>query len=107
MMTETAVRHTPGNWQVHRWGADDDTFDILVADRLLARLEPVADGPEETPLPVEEIEANARLIAAAPELLAALTIAVNRIEIANRDGDPILSAWLPAARAAIAKAEGR
>lgn len=55
----------------------------------------------------EEQEANATLISAAPEMLAALQQAVARVELANAEGDQILSAWLPEARAAIAKAEGR
>lgn len=49
---------------------------------------------------------RAKLFAAAPELLAALRMGVARIEIANREGDPILSAWLVDAKAAIAKAQG-
>ena len=40
------------------------------------------------------------------ELLDVLRTAVRRVEIANAEGDPILSAWLPTARAAIANAEG-
>jgi hypothetical protein len=38
------------------------------------------------------------------DLLQALQAAVARVEIAAAEGDPILSAWLPSARAAIAKA---
>ena len=38
------------------------------------------------------------------DLLHQLHMAVVRVELANREGDPILSAWLPGARAAIAKA---
>ena len=44
---------------------------------------------------------------AVPDLLTVLRAAVARVELANREGDPILSAWLPDAQAAIAKAEGR
>ena len=50
--------------------------------------------------------ANAPLFVAAPVLLAALEFAAARIELANAEGDPILSAWLPDARAAIAQANG-
>ena len=50
---------------------------------------------------------NARLMIAAPALLAALEAAVLRVEMANKDGDPILSAWLPDARAAVAAAQGQ
>ena len=50
--------------------------------------------------------ADVALIAAAPDLLAALEQAVARLQIANEEGSPILSAWLPEARAAIARAKG-
>ncbi len=49
---------------------------------------------------------NAGLFAAAPLLLAALEFAAARIELANKEGDAILSAWLPDARTAIARADG-
>ena len=39
------------------------------------------------------------------DLLLALKAAIRRVEIANAEGDPSLSAWLPDARAAIARAE--
>lgn len=44
---------------------------------------------------------------AASELLETLKLAVARVRLANDEGDPILSAWLPGALATIAKAEGR
>jgi len=56
-------------------------------------------------------EANAALAElyrradAAPDLHSALALAVFRIEVNNAVGSPILSDWLPYARAAIAKAE--
>ena len=53
-----------------------------------------------------EDDANAQLIAAAPDLLLQLQIAAKRIGLANAEGDPILSAWIDDARAAIDKAEG-
>ncbi len=43
----------------------------------------------------------------APKLLEALKFAVARVRLANAEGNPILSAWLPAADATIANAEGR
>lgn len=42
----------------------------------------------------------------AEEMLELLKAAVARVEVANQEGDPILSAWVPGAKAAIAKAEG-
>jgi len=48
---------------------------------------------------------DAPQIAAARAMLAALKAATLRVELANSEGEPILSAWLPDARAAIAQAE--
>ena len=48
----------------------------------------------------------ANLIAAAPLLLQYLKQAVKRVEIANGEGDPILSAWMVYAKRAIDKANG-
>jgi len=50
---------------------------------------------------------DSALRAAAPDLLRKLVIAVERIEVANAEGDLILSAWLPGACAAITAATGR
>jgi hypothetical protein len=58
-----------------------------------------------TGFPADPI-APADLLRQRDELLHVLRAAVRRVEIANAEGDPILSAWLPAARAAIANAEG-
>jgi len=55
---------------------------------------------------ISEEEANAHLIAAAPELLDLLEAAVARVQIANEEGNPILSAWLPDALSALRKAKG-
>lgn len=54
---------------------------------------------------VDDID-NAHLIAAAPELYYALLGAVDRVGLANAEGDPILSAWLPVAQKVLAKARG-
>lgn len=55
---------------------------------------------------IQGTEADAHIIAAAPDLLDLMRSAVARIEQANAEGNPILSAWLTDARAAIAKATG-
>ncbi len=39
-------------------------------------------------------------------MLATLKFAVARVKLANNEGDPILSAWLPGAQAIISKADG-
>ena len=48
----------------------------------------------------------ARLIAAAPDLLDLLEAAVARVQIANEEGESILSAWLPDALSTLRKAKG-
>jgi hypothetical protein len=50
--------------------------------------------------------ANAHLIAAAPDLLDLLEAAVARVQLANEEGNPILSAWLPDALSTLRKAKG-
>lgn len=45
------------------------------------------------------------LIEAAPDLARVLRFAIERVRLANAEGNPILSAWLPDAEAALAKAE--
>lgn len=54
----------------------------------------------------EANRANRVLIKSAPDLLDSLKAAVARVEIANAEGNPILSAWLPDAKALIAHADG-
>lgn len=51
-------------------------------------------------------EANARLIAEAPAMLEALREAVARVTLANSEGSPILSAWLPDAAAILSRIDG-
>ena len=48
----------------------------------------------------------ARLIAAAPDLLDLFEAAVARVQIANEEGESILSAWLPDALSTLRKAKG-
>lgn len=50
--------------------------------------------------------ADAVLIATAPELLDLLKSAIARVELANAEGNNILSAWLPDAKAIVTKIEG-
>ena len=51
--------------------------------------------------------ANARLIAAAPDMLEALRDALDDWEIHNRSGDGMQGDWVHDARASIAKATGQ
>lgn len=104
-MTQTAkAQHTPGPWQIvrhnHRIIVQDEDGRFQLADAGLA------DN--------RVAEANARLIAAAPEILEALRRAAKRLEAVLRfhgAGQPEAAfethADLQAAHFAIAKAEGR
>ena len=103
------MAHTPGPWQIHRANSSRRGYDVETANgrRLVAfNL---------------SNEANARLIAAAPELLAALTdlIALAEEGLRNRESDAndgvrgAQAAYetgckeIAAADAAIAKATGK
>lgn len=84
-------KHTPGPWYA---GKDWLSMMICNADGF-----PVAEAKVSyVKRSLEEAEANARLIEAAPELLEALRLAVGRQGFSN---DELISA-----RAAIAKATG-
>jgi hypothetical protein len=54
----------------------------------------------------QPVEANARLIAGAPDLLAALKWALDNLSMPTHLSDPEYGLHYQAARAAIAKAEG-
>jgi hypothetical protein len=103
------MKHTPGPWRViHFRGSIADDFAVYT------------DGRENDHLVVGEFTghprtrlANARLVAAAPDLLDVLTAAENALAVAasyrpitrSPDGDRI-DAALARARAALAKARG-
>jgi len=61
-------KHTPGPWEAHAWG--DADWEILSKDQTVADIHGGNDHAAE--------EADARLIAAAPDLLACLKNLVNR-----------------------------
>lgn len=91
--------HTSGPWSVETKGSrhfidGEDGLTVAYLDRRGVRDE-------------KEIEANAHLIAAAPDLLTALVALVGEYDLGEVDLEPEDLAKLEAARAAIAKAEGR
>lgn len=103
---KTAPAHTPGPWtfSTKDYGQRNNGrwFDILPGDGGLAFTAVVQPS-----IPTEEAEANARLIAAAPELLTALKDALAALELAKkRDPDQAGLYHCPLAREAAAKAEG-
>ena len=101
-----AVNHTPGPWLAK---PRDQVlgFVVLANDINAANDLPCAVVPKNK-RPSDVVEANARLIAAAPDMLAALISLVEGIELRGLDDGK----WhhnqnmIADARAAIAKAEG-
>ena len=93
-----SAQHTPGPWRLH---PTDDTAVIAMDGTGVAGMTGYYNDPDIWPV----MEANARLIAAAPDMLAALRELVRKADF----GEPVpdwLNAW-DEARAAIAKAERR
>lgn len=100
-MTST-TQHTPGPWYIKRIGNEINagSWEILcqLDDSFVAQLYRI------NKIPHKEVKANARLIAAAPELLKALNMIVNT---ENQDYITTVRTMREIAKQAIAKAEGR
>jgi hypothetical protein len=89
MSTDTKSAHTPGPWHVHENG-----YGVFFADsQTNGSVAKIADK--------ECALANARLIAAAPELLETLESIV-----ACAEASASTASWIPTAKAAIRKARG-
>jgi hypothetical protein len=101
MSETTVVGHTPGPWREVVNCQDYEAFPTLVyaGSQMIAQIatDQLVEGSAD--------EANARLIAAAPELYAALLEYVERHEASGTDPNGLPE--YDAARAAIQKAEGR
>lgn len=97
------AKHTPGPWCTHRNGFSSVYIEARVGGGMLQEVAccgPTNEGSDQQ-------EANARLIAAAPELLDALRGLLALEEENLRGYDDIdVCAEVQFARAAIAKAEG-
>ena len=95
--------HTPGPWTAER--ATPNTINI---DGDGFSIGEVYDGAEDTDSEGSTAEANARLIAAAPELLAALENCIETLDAAKHRANGGCE-WIAVieARAAIQKAKGR
>lgn len=92
-------RHTPGPWRVEIWNySGRDTVPTIQtdSDAVAQTCHLWRDGRDDS----EEVAANARLIAAAPELLAFVQDAAGPF---GTDGDP--ENWGYRARALLAKLE--
>ena len=114
-MTTTNTRHTPGPWHSEKMRAPNGgTYYRVFTDR-----DKDAAPHEQVNGPVAQVfcdyggfgtpDGNAHLIAAAPDLLAALEVlmhAVDPYSTGPDDVEPYFRAPMDAARAAIAKARG-
>ena len=103
---ERTMAHTPGPWTIapyHSLGAEQDI--IAPNGQRVCSVAGSKSFDEDTN---EWIEPDAHLIAAAPDLLAALKVCADRLE-ANRDewGSVRHKTEVAQARAAIEKAEGK
>ena len=104
----TNAKHTPGPWKAASQDAETNEIPIKCGKSILARVAPRPHWDATQ-------EANAALIASAPDLLAALKSAVSYLE-ANRPKGNIREIFtqlneyengvLKPARAALARAEG-
>ena len=104
-------QHTPGPWIRSKSG---NTFQIVAGkdlneepNTLVANIPPIGYNCDYEPC--DETKANARLIAAAPELLSALRECVNVLaehSLYDDDGDSAEGFARLLAMSAIAKAEG-
>lgn len=103
----TQTRHTPGPYRVTPRRDDESALEILADETCVATV-PIWWGPDEDDDALEaEARANAALLAAAPEMLAALELCADVLSELARldDGTPSISA-LTLTRAAISKATG-
>ena len=101
------MSHTPGPWSIYETAGN--------GGNIPARMEVVAPESERAKRLIANVygfklpegRANARLIAAAPELLEVIREAVDSAEremAKGRKASPGLATWLEKARAALAKA---
>jgi hypothetical protein len=107
--------HTPGPWAVHESAIyDSDGFEIAAVDEEPIRLNwdscgyrhwSEAEGVTFKRRSEKEVDANARLIAAAPELLEACKAMLDQLSHGRDLSEGAYADMMTRARAAIAKAE--
>lgn len=122
MNASDSAKHTPGPWRIITYSYEENNGRYVVGpnddqpdDRLIADC--YADCPLDLGLPsIQEMQANARLITAAPELLefAALVARMRTLEeFGDGDDAPQQDDWIEtlgeliaSARALVGKAQG-
>ena len=103
------MQHTPGEWRFIRRDDDIRRFHIYTKDAV-GTTSGIADTANYEWTIKQEHEANATLIAAAPDLLAACRAFVGAYHLDSAADEPVSRAMAEAysaATAAIAKAEGK
>jgi len=93
-------KHTPGPWEASE-GYPSDIWHVDMPGRAFSVS--VSRHGEDWDMPVEEVEANARLMAASPELFDA----VEHVLIASEDGGDMDDIDFNMLRKAFAKAGGK
>lgn len=109
-------KHTPGPWKVGGQSGNPGEGEEISADgRLIAWTAATYDEDEDEDVVTEEDRANAQLIAAAPDLLAVVRMAIDyandtkerfAVNFSSEDADAY-DKLMDAAESAINKAEGR
>lgn len=100
----SATRHTPGPWHVVKGlgiGRAATIAEVVVGNGQALKVKAYHDLDEDF-----DAEADANLIAAAPDLLAALEVVVRDWTAQFERSGHLAPAWCQQARAAIAKATG-
>ena len=102
----THVTHTPGPWSYHAWTANGGRrFGIETADHRHGIASIVPNETASTLLTMAQHEANARLISASPDLLAAIKVFVRDRATCPTANGADLDAW-EMLKAAVRKAAG-
>lgn len=100
------TKHTPGPWKVFNHSWSDTSIIAPGFDHGICCLDINHATEESQEADEEQMAANARLIAAAPDLLETLRLCEGNI-YSLADAHPVIfTKWLKVVRAAIAKAEG-
>jgi len=87
--TMSETKHTPGPWSLEHWdygeGRPDETMPTICTDDTAVAQVLAIFRPDDADHGESERDANARLIAAAPDLLAACEAAFNYVNVPNAE----------------------
>lgn len=100
-------KHTPGPWGANFTRIDGNAIGFHITDNKHGSLLPICETAYDTHLVnSNEIESNARLISAAPELLEALQKICEDNDFCGDEWGIRRDAWIETAKLAIYKATG-